>query len=92
MELLDEATVKERLAGVAWQRQDDTLVKTVILADFRSALDWINRVGELAEASNHHPDITLSWNRVTLALTTHSAGGLTSADFELARLIDGLAT
>lgn len=87
---MDEAAVQAQLGDVSWERDGDTLVKTVVLADFRAALAWVNQVGELAEARNHHPDINVSWNRVTLTLTTHSAGGLTDADFELARAIDAL--
>jgi 4a-hydroxytetrahydrobiopterin dehydratase len=66
------------------------LVKTVVLADFAAALAWVNEVGRLAEQRNHHPDINISWNTVTLRLTTHSAGGLTSADVDLAADIDKL--
>lgn len=87
---LDEEAVQAQLGDVSWEREGDKLVKTVVLADFKTALAWINRVGELAEGRNHHPDINLSWNRVTLTLTTHSVGGLTDADFELARAIDAL--
>ena len=57
-------------------------------ADFREALAFVNRVGELAERAGHHPDIDIRYNTVTLALTTHDAGGLTAKDFELARAID----
>ncbi len=61
------------------------------LADFAAAIAFVNRVAELAEAANHHPDILLhGWNRVRLELSTHSQGGLTEADFALARQIDGL--
>ena len=66
------------------------MVKTVVLADFAAALAWVNEVGRLAEQRNHHPDINISWNTVTLRLTTHSAGGLTSADVDLAADIDKL--
>ena len=65
-------------------------MKTVVLADFAAALAWVNEVGRLAEQRNHHPDINISWNTVTLRLTTHSAGGLTSADVDLAADIDKL--
>ena len=62
------------------------------LADFGSALEFVNRVGMLAEQANHHPDILLhEWNRVRLTLSTHSEGGLTEADFSLAVAIDGLS-
>jgi 4a-hydroxytetrahydrobiopterin dehydratase len=63
-----------------------------VLKDFAAALAWVNQVGALAEASNHHPDIAISWNRVTLTLSTHSAGGLTQFDLDLAAQIDGLGS
>ena len=58
--------------------------------DFAAALAWVNRVGELAEARNHHPDIAISWNKVTLTLSTHSAGGLTQLTWTWPPTIDGL--
>lgn len=62
------------------------------LADFASALAFVNRVGAAAQDANHHPDIFLyDWNKVRLTLSTHSEGGLTAADFALAERIDGLA-
>ncbi|HUI41203.1 MAG TPA: 4a-hydroxytetrahydrobiopterin dehydratase [Terriglobia bacterium] len=58
--------------------------------DFRRALDFVNRVGELAEAEHHHPDILLGWGKVEITLWTHAAGGLTENDFILAAKIDRL--
>ena len=87
---LDDTAITAGLAGLDWTRDGDAIVKTVQLADFAAALAWVNQVGELAEASNHHPDIAISWNRVTLRLSTHSAGGLTQLDLDLARTIDAL--
>jgi 4a-hydroxytetrahydrobiopterin dehydratase len=75
-----------------WRREDDALVRDWKLEDFGAAMAFVNRVAEAAEAANHHPDILVhGWNRVRLTLTTHSSGGLTDNDFELARTIDGLA-
>ena len=88
--LLDEQAIGEALKNLDWSRDGDELVKTVVLADFAAALKWVNQVGELAEQSNHHPDINISWNTVTLRLTTHSAGGLTSSDVDLATAIDNI--
>ena len=88
--LLDPKSVDRALAGTAWARHDDAIVAVHQAADFRQALEFVNRVGELAEAANHHPDIAINWNRVTLTLSTHSAGGLTAADFALARQISAL--
>ncbi len=65
------------LVGLEWTREDDELVKVVHRGDFAGALAFVNAVGALAEAADHHPDICISWETVTLRLTTHSAGGLT---------------
>ena len=89
--LLSEAEVAKRLGEIPkWTRDGSTITRTWKLDDFREALAFINRVGELAEAMNHHPDIYNSWATVRLALTTHDRGGLTSLDFELAKEIDAL--
>jgi 4a-hydroxytetrahydrobiopterin dehydratase len=89
--LLAENEIAQRLAGCGWTRERSTIVREWTLADFAAALAFVNRVGALAEAANHHPDILLhGWNRVRLELSTHSQGGLTEADFALAREIDGL--
>ncbi len=69
-----------------WTVENGHLVRTFEFANFRKAVDFVNRVAEIAEEMDHHPDICVhGWNKVTLTLTTHSAGGLTRADFELAR-------
>ncbi|MHB8682357.1 MAG: 4a-hydroxytetrahydrobiopterin dehydratase [Acidimicrobiales bacterium] len=76
--------------GLAWVRVGDELVKVRRGADFADSLAYVNAVGELAEAADHHPDIDIRWNVVTLRLTTHSAGGITDKDLLLAGRIDGL--
>jgi 4a-hydroxytetrahydrobiopterin dehydratase len=92
MALLTDDEIAERLQGSNWERQDDTIVRDWKLADFAEAMHFVNRVAEAAEAANHHPDILVhGWNRVHLTLTNHSEGGLTEADFDLARKIDELA-
>ncbi len=78
------------LAGLAWERVGDELVKEVKRKDFAEAMVFVNAVALLAEGANHHPDIAISWNRVTLHLTTHDAGGLTRTDLDLAGAIDDL--
>jgi 4a-hydroxytetrahydrobiopterin dehydratase len=70
---------------------EDTITATFQLADFVAALDLVSRVGHEAEQMNHHPDIDIRWNRVTLALSTHSEGGLTQLDVELAHRISAEA-
>ena len=92
MNVLTDEEIAAQLGGVpAWQRQGDSIVMTVTRADFRDALLYVGAVAFLAEAANHHPDIAISWNKVTLTLSTHSAGGLTGADFALAGQISRLA-
>jgi 4a-hydroxytetrahydrobiopterin dehydratase len=88
MERLDPAEVDRAIEGSGWQREGDELVKVVKRSDFVGALAFVNAVGALAEDANHHPDIDIRWNTVTLRLTTHSAGGLTAKDVSLARAID----
>jgi 4a-hydroxytetrahydrobiopterin dehydratase len=91
MKLLTEEEIAAQLGGVpAWERQDDSIVTTVTRADFRDALLYVGAVAYLAEAAGHHPDVAISWNKVTLTLSTHSAGGLTGADFALAGQISRL--
>jgi 4a-hydroxytetrahydrobiopterin dehydratase len=90
-QLLSEAEISDRLREVPhWRREGKGITRTWTFEDFPPALAFINRVGELAEAANHHPDIYNSWNRVRLSLTTHDSGGLTDRDFALAKGIDAL--
>jgi 4a-hydroxytetrahydrobiopterin dehydratase len=92
MTLLNEEEIAARLGSVpGWERDGDSIVAVVTRADFRDALLYVGAVGYLAEAAGHHPDIAISWNKVTLTLSTHSAGGLTGADFDLAGRISQLA-
>ncbi len=89
--MLNDEQIQQRLVGGAWVREGEAIVREYKLADFPAAIAFVNRVAELAEAANHHPDILVhGWNRVRLELSTHSAGGLTDADFALALQIDGL--
>jgi 4a-hydroxytetrahydrobiopterin dehydratase len=93
MALLDDAEIDQRLAQVdGWRRaHGDAIEREWKLADFAAAIAFVDRVAELAEVANHHPDILLhGWNKVRLTLSTHSEGGLTDADFELAGEIDRL--
>ncbi len=73
-----------------WHEENNKLVREFSFDDFAGALAFVNRVGALAEAANHHPDIHLSWGKVRIALSTHSAGGVTEKDHELARSINEL--
>lgn len=73
-----------------WSRDGETLRRTYRLPGFRAALAFVQYVGEVAEALGHHPDIDVRYDRVTLAVTTHDAGGLTAKDLQLARTVDGV--
>jgi 4a-hydroxytetrahydrobiopterin dehydratase len=89
MTLLSSEEVRERVREVpGWEVSGEAITRTYELDDFEAALGFVNRVGELAEAANHHPDIDIRYNKVTLTLSTHSEGGLTAKDFDLARQID----
>lgn len=90
-ERLSDAAVATGLADLDWTRQGDELVKRSTLKDFAAAMRFVNEVATLAEQANHHPDIAISWNTVTLRVTTHDAGGLSQLDLDLARKIDGIA-
>jgi len=74
-----------------WQRSGDIITRTFVFKDFPAAMKFVNHVAELAEQAQHHPDVDIRWNKVTLALTTHDAGGLTEKDFALAKQCDALS-
>lgn len=89
---LDEAAVGRALAALpAWKCDGQIIARTYEFKDFPAAMKFVNAVAVMAEQVQHHPDIDVRWNRVTLALTTHDAGGLTAKDFALARECDAQA-
>ena len=91
MGLLTEDEIAGRLGGVpGWTREGSSIITTITRGDFKEALLLTGAVAYLAEQANHHPDILIQWNKVTLTLSTHSAGGLTAADFDLAAKINAL--
>ena len=91
MGLLAEEEITAALAGLTgWTRVGGSITRTLELADFREAILVTGAVAYLAEQANHHPDILIQWNKVTLTLSTHSAGGLTARDMSLASQIDAL--
>jgi 4a-hydroxytetrahydrobiopterin dehydratase len=92
MALLGEQQLQESLAGSRWRRQGDAIEREWEFDDFAAAIAFVNRVAEAAEQANHHPDIQVhGWNRVRLQLSTHSEGGITQADLDMAEHIDSLA-
>ena len=85
MNVLSEEEVRSRLGSLpGWKIEERVLVKIFKFKDFRVALHFVNRVGDIAEEAGHHPDIDIRYNSVRLGLTTHDAGGLTGKDFDLA--------
>jgi 4a-hydroxytetrahydrobiopterin dehydratase len=91
MSTLPDEAVRQRLAGGPWRLDGTVIVRELTFPDFLAAISFVNRVAEVAEAANHHPDIHVhGWNKVRLELSTHSAGGITDADLRLAGDIDGI--
>ena len=91
MARLSNAEIDERLGGLeGWERSGEAIVKQFDNGDFKGSVDFVNRLTPQAEDMNHHPDLEISWKTVTVTISTHSEGGLTENDFELARRIDAL--
>jgi 4a-hydroxytetrahydrobiopterin dehydratase len=89
MSRLDDAQAAAELAQTpGWTRSGRAIERTYRFEDFKEAMIFVNRVAWLAERVGHHPDVTIRYNEVTLAVWTHSEGGLTAKDFSLARAID----
>jgi 4a-hydroxytetrahydrobiopterin dehydratase len=92
MARLNDQQIEEKLGGLeGWERSGDAISKRFELDDFKGSVDFVNRLTTEAEDMNHHPDLEISWNKVTVTVTTHSEGGLTDGDFELAKRIDSVA-
>jgi 4a-hydroxytetrahydrobiopterin dehydratase len=90
--LLSSEEIARRLAALdGWLLKGKTIEKKCRFADFREAIAFVNRVADLAEVEDHHPDILVHYREVTLVLWTHAAGGLTERDFKLAADIDRVA-
>jgi 4a-hydroxytetrahydrobiopterin dehydratase len=91
MKLLSTEEIADRLRTLAgWTAEGKEIRKKFVHKDFARAMGFVSAVALLAEKANHHPDIDIRWNQVSLALSTHSDGGLTEKDFALAREIDAL--
>jgi 4a-hydroxytetrahydrobiopterin dehydratase len=91
MARLSDAEIDDRLSGLdGWERSGDAIVKQFENGDFKGSVDFVNRLTPEAEGMNHHPDLEISWSTVTVSISTHSEGGLTESDFELAARIDSL--
>jgi len=87
-ELLNETSIKEKISDLTdWELDGKSLCRIKKLKNFVEAIAFVNKLVEPAEVANHHPDISISYNKVTINLTTHDAGGLTQKDFDLAKVI-----
>jgi 4a-hydroxytetrahydrobiopterin dehydratase len=92
MALLDDSEIEARLSSLSgWQRSGEAIAKTFGCGDFVGSVKFVESLVEPAEAIGHHPDLEISWDTVKVTISTHSEGGLTAADFELAEKADALS-
>ena len=91
-QLLSDEEIGERLSELeGWERQGEAITKTFDRGDFVGSVKFVDSMVEPAEEMGHHPDLSISWGKVKVTITTHAEGGLTANDFELAKRIDALA-
>jgi len=92
MSLLNEEEITQKLSKLnRWEHEENQIIKQFQLKDFAEALSFVNKVGAVAEEMDHHPDIFIhSWNKVKITISTHSEGGITQKDFQLAEKIEGI--
>ena len=92
MAVLEDSEIEAKLADLdGWERDGDAIAKTFERDDFVGSVKFVDSLVEPAEDMGHHPDLSISWDKVEVKLTSHSEGGLTANDFELAKKIDALA-
>jgi 4a-hydroxytetrahydrobiopterin dehydratase len=92
MARLEEDEIEQRLEALeGWSRDGQAIAKEFERGDFMGSVGLVNEIAPVAEEMGHHPDLAISWDTVTVSLSTHSEGGLTGADFDLAQQIDDLA-
>jgi 4a-hydroxytetrahydrobiopterin dehydratase len=89
--LPEEAIVRKLAALPGWVREDEEIVRTFDRGNFNGSIAFVNAIAAAANDADHHPDIAISWNSVTVRLSSHDAKGLTDRDFALAQTIDGLS-
>ncbi|MBD2060458.1 4a-hydroxytetrahydrobiopterin dehydratase [Oculatella sp. FACHB-28] len=90
-QLLNETEIQERLAQLSgWTLEGKEIQRVRKFNDFVEAIAFVNRLVDPAETAGHHPDLAISYNKVTVSLTNHDAGGLTEKDFAMAKTIDGI--
>ncbi len=92
MSLLSDDEIEARLSEhPGWERRGESIAKTFERGDFVGSIRFADSLVEPAESMNHHPDLEISWDKVTVLVSSHSEGGITAADFELAGKIDAIA-
>jgi 4a-hydroxytetrahydrobiopterin dehydratase len=92
MARLSDEEIEQRVSELdGWERAGEAIRRQFTFDDFKGSVDFVNRLTGEAEDMNHHPDLEISWDTVTVSITSHSAGGLTANDFELARRIESVA-
>jgi len=92
-ELADTETIEQRVEQLnGWKQDDNRITRRFEFSDFVEAMSFVNKLVEPAESMGHHPDISISYNTVELSLTTHSEGGLTEKDFQMAEQINTLVS
>jgi 4a-hydroxytetrahydrobiopterin dehydratase len=89
--LPDDAVARELAALPGWEREEGEIVRTFDRGNFNGSIAFVNAIAAAANAADHHPDLAVSWNEVTVRLSSHDAKGLTDRDFALARTVDSLA-
>jgi 4a-hydroxytetrahydrobiopterin dehydratase len=89
MAKLSPDQIAEKLKSLpGWEYKDNAIVKTFKFKEFLHGIEFVTKVAEIAEANDHHPDITINYTRITFSCTTHDAGGVTDKDFKLAENIE----
>ena len=92
MAVLADAEIKQALRGLAgWEQKNGAIQRVYEFPDFKSAIKFVNSVADAAEQANHHPDIDIRYNKVTMSLISHDSGGVTQRDVRMAERINGIA-
>lgn len=92
MAVLTEAEIQQQLSSLhGWQRSGPAIQRVFRFPDFKAAMQFVNRVADAAEQANHHPDIDIRYNTVTMSLVSHDSGGVTQRDVRMAGVIDKIA-
>ena len=90
MALLNDTQISENISGLdGWEKSGNEIVKSYKLTDFIASIGFVNKIAILAEKADHHPDILIQYSSVKITLSTHSEGGITEKDFNLAAEIEG---